>query len=71
VVKGAAAVLAGPAGYAVPLIVGAVLIYAAYHVLKAPAQAVYGGAQNLDQNLGLGGFDAWVSSLFSAPVQTP
>lgn len=60
----AAKILSGPAGYAVPLIVGGILIYIVYRALKGPAQAAYTGAQSFDQNIGLGPFDAWVSSWF-------
>lgn len=33
---GAAKVLSGPAGYAVPLIIGAVLVYLVYRAVKKP-----------------------------------
>lgn len=67
----AAKILSGPAGYAVPLLVGGLALYVLFKMLKAPAAAAYQGAQNFDQNVGLGGFDEWVSNLFSAPVGAP
>ncbi len=62
--KGAAAVLSGPAGYAVPIAIVVVVAAVLYYKLKAPVAEAYQGAQNFDQNVGLGTFDAWVSSLF-------
>lgn len=61
-------ILSGPAGYALVLGGAALLVYLVYRQIKAPFQAVYNGAQNFDQNIGLGSFDAWVSGLFSAPT---
>lgn len=69
--SGAAKILSGPAGYAVPMVVGLVAVYVVYRVLKGPATAAYQGAQNFDQNVGLGAFDAWVSGLFSPPSSAP
>jgi hypothetical protein len=38
-VKGGASILAGPAGYAVPIVVGAVLVYWLYSKIKSGATA--------------------------------
>jgi len=66
--QAAVKLLSGPAGYAVPLLIGLAVVYVIYRQLKAPAAAAYAGAQNFDQNIGLGGFDTWVSGLFSPPT---
>jgi hypothetical protein len=67
--------LSGPAGYAVPMVVGLVAVYLVYQWLKAPAAAVgaaatsvYTGLQNFDANTGAAPFDAWVSGLFAPPT---
>jgi hypothetical protein len=77
-VSGAAAkALATPgAGYVILFAAGVVTLIVFVEYVKAqlpknPIPGALDSLSNFDQNVGLGGFDAWVSGLFSAPVQTP
>ena len=63
-------ILKRPNAYVVLAVIGIGVAVVIYYKLKAPAQAAYQGAQNFDQNIGLGAFDAWVSSWF-APSAPP
>jgi hypothetical protein len=76
--KGAAAkALATPgSGYVLLAIAGVVTLIVLVEYVKAqlpknPIPGAVDSLNNFDQNIGLGGFDSWVSGLFSAPVQTP
>jgi hypothetical protein len=48
-----------------------VAIYVGYKVVSGIGSTLASGVQagsNFDQNIGLGPFDSWVSSLFQAPT---
>lgn len=52
----------------------AVGLYLGYKVLTGVGNAVNSAetaGSNFDQNVGLGPFDTWVSSLFDPPASTP
>jgi hypothetical protein len=47
--------------------VGLFLAYKVLTGVSSTVAAAAGAASNFDQNVGLGPFDAWVSSLFAPP----
>lgn len=64
-----AKVLDGPAGYVVVIAAAGVLFLMIWNkVSKVGSDALQAG-NNFDANLGLSGFDDWVSSLFASPTQ--
>lgn len=48
---------------------GLYLMNKAANFVANAGDTLYTGAQNLDTNVGLGPFDAWVSSLFNSTAQ--
>lgn len=59
----------GPAGYVLVIAAAGVLFLVIWNKVSSVGSSAISAGNNLDANLGLSGFDAWVSSWFSAPSE--